>query len=245
MAGDGVDSYPAVEDHGLIGDLQTAALISTDGTVDWFCAPRFDSPSVFGALLDRRNGGHFQLSPENVDYTSKQLYLPGTPILITRFHSADGVGELLDFMPVTGAEATDRHRLIRLVRMVRGSMRFRFHCHPRFNYGRDSYELEVHPEGDVFRSPTMDLTLAAFKNSLHEFDARDIKRDTDGVSASFTLHAGDIGGVVLETACPHAPRALSTDEACDLLAETRDYWRRWVSGSRYKGRWRRWSSGRR
>lgn len=116
-----MDSYPAVENHGLIGDLQTAALISTDGTVDWFCAPRFDSPSVFGALLDRRNGGHFQLSPDGVDYTSKQLYLPGTPILITRFHSADGVGELLDFMPVTGAEATDRHRLIRLVRMVRGA----------------------------------------------------------------------------------------------------------------------------
>lgn len=96
----------------------------------------------------------------------------------------------------------------------------------------------MHPEGDVFRSATMSLTLAAFKNSLREFDARDIRRDADGVAASFTLHGGDIGGVVLETACPHAPRALSTDEACELLAETRDHWRRWVGGSRYKGRWR-------
>ncbi|MBQ1030187.1 glycoside hydrolase family 15 protein [Micromonospora sp. SD19] len=234
-----MESYPAVENHGLIGDLQTAALISTDGTVDWFCAPRFDSPSVFGALLDRRNGGHFQLSPDGVDYTSKQLYLPGTPILITRFHTADGVGELLDFMPVTGAQATDEHRLIRLVRMVRGTMRFRVQCRPRFNYGRDPFELEVHPEGDLFRSPTLTFTLAAFKDVERAFHVGDFHRDADGVSARFTLHAGDIGGVALETVgAPRAPRALSTEQACDLLAETRDHWRRWVGGSRYKGRWR-------
>ncbi|MCZ7376478.1 glycoside hydrolase family 15 protein [Micromonospora sp. WMMC250] len=233
-----MESYPAVESHGLIGDLQTAALISKDGIVDWFCAPRFDSPSVFGALLDRRKGGHFQLAPDGVDYASKQLYLPGTPILITRFHSADGVGELLDFMPVTGERATDHHRLIRLVRMVRGSMRFRFDCHPQFNYGRDPYQLEVHPEGDVFRSPTLTFTLAAFKNVERAFEVRDVRRDAEGVSASFTLNEGDIGGVSLETACPHAPRALSTEEACELLAQTRDYWRRWLSGSRYTGRWR-------
>ncbi|MEU7612017.1 glycoside hydrolase family 15 protein [Micromonospora sp. NPDC049204] len=230
--------YPAIEAHGLIGDLQTAALISADGAIDWFCAPRFDSPSIFGALLDHDKGGHFRLTPDGVDYTSKQLYLPGTPILITRFHSADGVGELLDFMPVTGEQATDRHRLIRLVRMVRGSMRFRFDCRPRFNYGRDPYELEVHPEGDVFRSPTLTLTLTPFKESERTFEAVGVRRDAEGVSASFTLRAGDIGGVVLETACPHAPRAMSTDEACDLLAQTRDYWRRWVGSSRYKGRWR-------
>ncbi|WUR62946.1 glycoside hydrolase family 15 protein [Micromonospora chokoriensis] len=233
-----MESYPAVENHGLIGDLQTAALISKDGIVDWFCAPRFDSPSVFGALLDRRKGGHFQLAPDGVDYASKQLYLPGTPILITRFHSADGVGELLDFMPVTGERATDHHRLIRLVRMVRGSMRFRFDCHPQFNYGRDPYQLEVHPEGDVFRSSTLTLTLAAFKNVERAFEVRDVRRDAEGVSASFTLNEGDIGGVVLETACPHAPRALGTDEACELLAQTRDYWRRWLSRSHYNGRWR-------
>ncbi|GAA4561542.1 hypothetical protein GCM10023176_00350 [Micromonospora coerulea] len=114
-----MDSYPAVEAHGLIGDLQTAALVAKDGTLDWFCAPRFDSPSLFGGLLDRRKGGHFQVSPDGVDYVSKQLYLPGTPILITRFLSADGVGELIDFMPVAGDRATDRHRL---VRMLRGTM---------------------------------------------------------------------------------------------------------------------------
>ncbi|WP_433118394.1 glycoside hydrolase family 15 protein [Micromonospora sp. CA-246542] len=230
--------YPGIEEHGLIGDLQTAALISRDGTIDWFCAPRFDSPSVFAALLDRDKGGHFQLSPDEIEYSSKQLYLPGTPILITRFHSADGVGELLDFMPVTGEQATDRHRLVRLVRMVRGSMRFRFDCRPRFNYGRDPYELEVHPEGDVFRSSTLSLTLTAFKDAKRLVDNGAIHRDAEGVCVRYELHEGDIGGVVLETACPHPPRALTTGEACDLLAETRDHWRRWALRTSYTGRWR-------
>ncbi|MET8082977.1 glycoside hydrolase family 15 protein [Micromonospora sp. NPDC005237] len=227
-----------MEEHGLIGDLQTAALISKDGTIDWFCAPRFDSPSVFAALLDRRKGGHFQLSPDGIEYSSKQLYLPGTPILITRFHSADGVGELLDFMPVTGEQATDRHRLIRLIRMVRGHMPFRFDCRPRFNYGRDPYELEVHPEGDVFRSSTLSLTLTPFSDADRLVDRRTIQRDTEGVYFRNELHVGDSGGVVLETACPHPPRALSTQEACELLAETRDHWRRWAGRSSYTGRWR-------
>ena len=80
-----MELYPFVESHGLIGDLQTAALVASDGTVDWFCAPRFDSPSIFAALLDRQKGGYFQIAPEARDYVTKQLYLPGTPILITRF----------------------------------------------------------------------------------------------------------------------------------------------------------------
>src|SRR4051812_14385213 len=119
-----MDSYPAIEDHGLIGDLQTAALVSTDGTIDWFCAPRFDSPSIFAALLDRKAGGHFRVAPEGIEYVTKQLYLPGTPILITRFMSAEGVGEVVDFMPIAGDQATDRHRIVRMVRVVRGHMRF-------------------------------------------------------------------------------------------------------------------------
>ena len=75
----------AIADHGLIGDLQTAALVTTDGSVDWFCCPRFDSPSVFGALLDDERGGHFRIRPAGVDYTSKQMYFPDTAVLVTRF----------------------------------------------------------------------------------------------------------------------------------------------------------------
>ncbi|WP_406038679.1 glycoside hydrolase family 15 protein [Micromonospora sp. NBC_00898] len=232
-----MDSYPAVESHGLIGDLQTAALVATDGTLDWFCAPRFDSPSVFGGLLDRHKGGHFRVSPEGVDYTSKQLYLPGTPILITRFLSADGVGELMDFMPVAGDVATDRHRLVRMIRIVRGSMRFRVECRPRFNYGRDPHELDTYPEGDVFRSPSLTLTLnpVGFDELRREAE---IRRSKEGVCIVGTFHEGDYGGAVLETASPGQPRVIGTGEVRNLLEQTRDFWRRWLGRSRYTGRWR-------
>jgi GH15 family glucan-1,4-alpha-glucosidase len=98
-----MDRYPSISEHGLIGDLQTAALVSTDGTIDWFCSPRFDSPSIFASLLDHDRGGYFHIGLDRDDYVSRQLYLPDTAILITRFLTSDGVGEVLDFMPVAMA----------------------------------------------------------------------------------------------------------------------------------------------
>src|SRR4051812_23945828 len=150
FSGGHVNSFPAIADHGLIGDLQTSALVSTDGTVDWFCCPRFDSPSVFASLLDTQRGGHFSIRPETDGYTTKQLYLPGTAILITRFLTAEGVGEVCDFMPVVEGEATERHQLIRLVRVVRGEMRFVMDCQPRFDYGRRAHKTEITENGIAF-----------------------------------------------------------------------------------------------
>src|SRR5688500_6856029 len=95
--------YPLIADHGLIGDLQTAALVATDGSIDWFCTPRFDSPSVFGALLDWNRGGLCRVRPTADAFTHKQLYYPDTAILVTRFLTEDGVGEVVDFMPVTSS----------------------------------------------------------------------------------------------------------------------------------------------
>ena len=120
-----MDRYPNIGDHGLIGDLQTAALVTTDGCVDWFCVPRFDSPSVFASLLDADKGGFCRIAPDRDDYVSKQLYLPDTAILVTRFMTPDGVGEVHDFMPIAGAKATDRHKLVRNIKVVRGTMKFR------------------------------------------------------------------------------------------------------------------------
>ncbi|MEU6204878.1 glycoside hydrolase family 15 protein [Micromonospora musae] len=233
-----MDTYPAVERHGLIGDLQTAALISDDGTLDWFCAPRFDSPSCFGALLDGRKGGFLRFSPHGVDYVSKQLYLPGTPILLTRFLSADGVAELVDFMPVTGEQATDRHRLVRLVRMIRGSMSFRFDCRPRFNYGLDPYDLEVHDGGDVFRSRTLTLTLSRIRSEDALAGEEAMHWDAEGGRTTYTLHQGQHIGLVLETGCPEPPRWIDVAEVYELLDQTRDYWRRWLDRFHYTGRWR-------
>jgi GH15 family glucan-1,4-alpha-glucosidase len=103
-----MDDYPLIADHGLIGDLQTAALVTTDGSINWFCAPRFDSPSIFRSLLDNARGGHFRIRPASGTFDTKQMYLPDTAILITRFLSEAGVGEIYDFMPISGKVATDR-----------------------------------------------------------------------------------------------------------------------------------------
>src|SRR6202050_4950006 len=85
-----LERYPNIADHGLIGDLQTAALVTTDGSINWFCCPRFDSPSVFAALLDADKGGQFTISPARGEYITKQLYLPDTAVLVTRFMTPDG-----------------------------------------------------------------------------------------------------------------------------------------------------------
>lgn len=235
-----MDSYPPLEAHGLIGDLQTAALVAKDGTLDWFCAPRFDSPSLFGGLLDRHKGGYFQVSPEGVEYVSKQLYLPGTPILITRFLSADGVGELIDFMPVAGNRPTDRHRLVRILRVVRGRMRFRIRCEPRFNYGRDPHELDMYLEGQVFRSPGYSLTLSNVRYPETRLEERGVRRSEEGgVDVLATLREGEQSAVVLETgASPDRPRLIAPGEVSGMLVRTREFWRAWIARSRYNGRWR-------
>ncbi|MGI5185636.1 glycoside hydrolase family 15 protein [Dactylosporangium sp. CA-152071] len=233
-----MNAYPAIEDHGLIGDLQTAALVTNDGVIDWFCAPRFDSPSIFASLLDRSKGGYFQVVPDGISYVSKQLYLPGTPILITRFLSADGVGELIDFMPIAGDHATDVHRLVRMVRVVRGQMRFRIECHPRFNYGRDAHEVEITPDGVAFRSPGFTVNVNPARRGEQLFRPEDIQRSDDGLRLIGTLSAGNVGGLVLETQPAGPPRAVSADEIVEMFQQTRDFWRGWIGRSRYKGRWR-------
>jgi GH15 family glucan-1,4-alpha-glucosidase len=234
-----MDGYPPIEAHGLIGDLQTAALVAEDGTIDWLCVPRFDSPSIFGALLDKDNGGHFRITADGTRYVTKQLYLPGTPILITRFLSADGIGEVTDFMPVAGDRATDNHRLVRMIRVVRGQMRFAMDCQPRFNYGRDVHETEVTDDGVVLRSRALTVNLSRVPHpGARLVDAKDIERERRGLRATVTMSAGDVAGAVLESAPEGPPRAVSPDEIQRQFEETRDFWRDWIGRSRYTGRWR-------
>ena len=154
-----MERYPNIADHGIIGDLQTAALVTADGTVDFFCCPRFDSPSVFASLLDAERGGYFSIKCASEGYISRQLYLPDTAMLITRFMTPDGVGEVLDFMPVTTGQPTDRHQLVRYLRVARGTMRFEMEIQPRFDYGRAHHTLEITDAGAVFRVAGGDMHL--------------------------------------------------------------------------------------
>ena len=221
--------YLPIADHGVIGDLHTVALVGTDGTIDWFCCPRFDSPSVFASILDAEKGGRYRIAPAVKRWTAKQLYWPDTNVLITRFLTPDGVGEVQDFMPVTsmtGVSAT----LIRRVICVRGQMPFRVEVEPRFDYGRQEHQLRVHDEGPVFLSPQLCLALFA----PVAFDYRD-----GSAYADFTLAAGESATFVLEQVDrDHVPHAVSEEETRIAFEETIAYWRRWLHRSGYRGRWR-------
>jgi GH15 family glucan-1,4-alpha-glucosidase len=226
-----MDDFLPIADHGIIGDLHTVALVGADGTIDWYCCPAFDSPSVFAAILDRKKGGYYRISPLEEDWTSKQLYFPDTNVLITRFLTPGGVGELQGFMPIarTGAER-HRHQLIRRVVGVRGAIRFRVDLQPRFNYARDSHGTHEYEHGVVFESETLCLALQA---------TRPIASDEHGVHSEFNLTGGESVTFVLEqVARDYVPRAYSEEETREAYERTIEYWRRWLAQSRYRGRWR-------
>jgi len=234
-----VDRYPNISEHGLIGDLQTAALVTSDGTVDFFCCPRFDSPSVFASLLDAEHGGYFSIKPVADGYVTKQLYLPNTAMLMTRFMTPDGVGEVLDFMPVIQGKPTDRHRLVRHLRVARGTMQFELEIQPRFDYGRAKHTVEVSPAGAVFRTDGgMHLTLHTARRHDAPEAGESAERVGDGLRATVTMREGESGrGVVLESMGgePHVVPAAELDRLAD---ETAAFWKGWLGRSTYTGRWR-------
>jgi GH15 family glucan-1,4-alpha-glucosidase len=232
-----LDRYPNISDHGLIGDLQTAALVSTDGTVDFFCCPRFDSPSVFASLLDAERGGYFRIAPAAESYVTKQFYLPKTAMLVTRFLTPDGVGEVQDFMPVIEGRPTSRHRLVRQLRVARGSMQFVLDLQPRFDYGRAKHDVEITEAGAVFRSEGMELTLHTARQPAAGERRAPVQRSGPGVRATFTLREGQTSGVLLESV-GRKPRALPQAELDRLAGETGKFWKGWQTRSTYTGRWR-------
>ena len=213
--------YPSISDHGLIGDLQTAALVDTNGTIDWFCCPRFDSPSVFASLLDADRGGFFRVCPDVAGYVTRQLYLPETAILVTRYMTEAGVGEVVDFMPIAEGPATDRHRLVRIVRVVRGTMTFVAEVEPRFDYARKPHKVDVTSEGAVFSSDDLELTLHRVGDPIIRGAERagHVQQTGDGIRVTMTLNAGEMTGMVLESGGAR-PRQISPDE---LVAAVRRY----------------------
>jgi GH15 family glucan-1,4-alpha-glucosidase len=205
--------------------------------VDWFCCPRFDAPSVFGALLDDARGGHFRICPASEAYESKQMYYPDSAILITRFFTGSGVGETVDFMPVLGPEVTDNHRLVRMVRCVRGRMSFTVDISPRFDYGRRSHRTELTEQGAVFASDTLTLTMHAVREPDDLRLAQSQVEDGD-VWLTLDLDAGQMRGIVLESAADGPPREVRVAEVRRLFDDTVAFWHSWLARSTYTGRWR-------
>ncbi len=224
--------YPPIEDHGVIGDLHSVALVATDGTIDWCCLPHFDSPSLFAAILDDGRGGHFRIAPE-IAAKSRQMYLPDTNVLVTRFLCEAGVGEVVDFMPIQADAASARHQIYRTVRVVRGTLPFAVECRPAFDYGRDPHEARVVDGGVIFRSQTAGTT-ATLRST------RPLEVSGAAACCAFTLAAGEAVTFVLElTENGDATEPLAPlPDGEPAFHETVAYWRRWVGTIRYQGRWR-------
>lgn len=233
-----MNEYPPIAAHGLIGDLQTSALVTSDGTIDWFCSPRFDSPSIFGSLLDRDRGGHFSVRPRADTFETKQLYFPDTAILITRFLTENGVGEVVDFMPVTSAMPSDRHRLVRSLRCVRGHIEFDVDVAPRFDYGRQTHQTTMNDDGATCVSADITLTLSLIRDSDTERLGRAAITPEGNLRFSLALAEGQTRGVVLETHGEGRALAVPVADAQQMFEETAEFWRHWISKSTYNGRWR-------
>ncbi len=221
-----------IEHHGIIGNLRSAALVGLDGAIDWLCLPRFDSASVFGSLLDPDRGGRFAITAASAEARRRQMYLPDSNVLLTRFLTPDGVGEIADFMPIGPGhgEATDgASRLVRVVRGVRGAIPFRLECRPVFDYGRDRPRCERTDSGCRFTGRSLALQLS----TTCALETRD-----GAAAAEFVLREGEHFPFLLEEAgaAPVAPEVL--DRICEEeFRRTLRFWQTWISRQRYAGRW--------
>jgi GH15 family glucan-1,4-alpha-glucosidase len=229
--GDLAMGYQPIENYGVIGDLNTVALVGLNGSIDFMCFPEFDSPSIFGSLLDAKKGGNFAIvPPKEEEVKHKQLYVPDTNVLLTRFLSSDGVGEITDFMPVDALKR--RHMLVRRVTQVRGQETYTMHCRPRFDYARSKHETEVVEKGLIFKSLEKDGMVLRLTSSV----PLEVNKG-DGF-ATFTLRPGETADFILEKLEEGSERDVHRPGFVDnLLNETINFWKRWIGRSHYNGRW--------
>ena len=226
-------SYQPIENYGIIGNMRTVALVGMNGSIDWYCCPHFDSPSIFGALLDDKKGGRFRISADGDGSRHKQFYWPSTNVLVTRFLLKDGVVELEDFMPVgRPSDSPEYHHIHRRIRCIRGAVQAWVECRPAFDYGRQNHETLIEANGARFRTAELALDLSTTVPLSGDGHG--------GVSAEFVLTEGQSKTFILgeNRASDGALTPPSEVEAEELLRETVRFWHDWLSGCTYHGRWR-------
>ncbi len=216
----------------IVGDGSTAALVRVDGAIDWLCLPRFDSPSVFAALLDPERGGITSLGPASPRFESLQRYDPDTNVLETLFRvEGEGVARLVDSMPWSDDPRAALHEVHRRIECVEGRVTIEAVFDPRFDYGRVVPRIE-HGEHGVLAKAGNDSLAAVLSGG-----ARWQARAEGGVRARFELRAGERCWMVLSWDAPRA-EPIAAYRPFDLLRATRQHWRRWAGELRYDGPWR-------
>ena len=220
-----------IENHGIVGDMRTVALVAVDGAVDYMCWPRFDSPTVFASLLDADKGGSFRIEPTLPGARLKQMYLPDTNVLLTRFLSQQGVAEISDLMAVSMDDVMPQ-ALVRRVKCVRGSVAFQLVCDPRFDYGRAQHEVERRDNEVLFVSTSEDRMM------LRLWVDAPIRIENGAVCVEFTLAAGETAAFVLSSADSSDDwRCTSADFVAEAFKVANDCWHKWVGRCSYRGRW--------
>ncbi|MFD2287415.1 glycoside hydrolase family 15 protein [Pedobacter petrophilus] len=222
--------FQPIENYGIIGNLKTVALVSLNGSIDFMCAPRFDSPSVFATMLDTQRGGFCAVEPELGDFTTKQLYFPGTAILLTRFFSDAGIAELTDFMPISKGNKSLTSAIVRQVKTIRGSIKFKFSCVPRFGYSESDYEVSQEHDQLIFSCEKEELTIKI------SADVPLVVRKQNGY-AEFTLEESETVTIVLEFLKPDEAGRELPFYVNDAYHETKDFWVKWINKTSYNGRY--------
>jgi len=217
--------YLPIEDYGIIGNLQTVALVSKRASIDFFCFPRFDSPSVFCKLLDAKKGGFFSITPQMKDAVVKQLYLPDSNVLVTRFFSEEGIAEIIDYMPIEGPGA-----IVRRVSTIRGKVDYQLCCAPRFDYALASHRIKERGKDFLFVPEKKGLPCLLLQNEM------DLEMDGDDVVANFSLKEDAYTSFVLRG---DDGKEKETPKKFDdrTYQSTLRYWQNWIAQSNYEGHW--------
>ncbi|WP_377706451.1 glycoside hydrolase family 15 protein [Pseudomonas protegens] len=224
------DQHPTaqrpIDAHGIIGDMRSAALVDDQGSIDFFCWPEFDSPSIFCSLLDSPAAGIFELAPVLADARRQQIYLPDSNVLQTRWLGTEAVVEVTDLLTIDD-DPEQLPLLIRRVRVVSGQATLRLHCAPRLDYGRAATGARQEGDSVCFEAPG--------QPGLRLLGDQPLYLERDSARAEFVLQQGQgaefILGGVDDLRVRHGDNELH-------LTRTLKFWRDWIGQSNYRGRWR-------
>jgi GH15 family glucan-1,4-alpha-glucosidase len=223
-------TFQPIENYGVIGNMRSIALVGMEGSIDFLCYPNFDSPTVFAALLDDERGGCFQIEPQLKERRVRQLYLPETNILLTRFLAEDGLAELTDYMPLGGKEEQP-NEIIRTVAVVKGKVSFKMLCQPRFNYGMCGHTLRIDDKCAIFTPANQACPSMALHSSIA------LEQQSQDAVSQFSLRSGEAVTFVFGGVRPQGQRP-EMERVEERFHETSRFWKKWIAKSKYKGRWR-------
>ena len=229
-------TYKRIDDYGLIGDMHGSALVSSDGSIDWCCMPRFDSPALFSRILDSNKGGFYKLAPAMIS-SSTRRYLPNTNVLETSFTTSTGTGVLIDFMPVhrhvvmprEPLEITDSQRVVRILHCTKGRLDFEMDCYPKFDYGT------IVPHASL-SSPTTGMAHGG-SEAVSVYCSSQLTVVNDGFRSRGVIFEGEklYSTVSNQVSFSHRSEPLTPNELEKELTDSTAFWEDWAAQCTFQG----------